>query len=128
MKTSLKQKQQGLTLISWLIIFAIGGFFILLGMKLVPIYLENQSVKSIVESLRNDSKARGESAAGVKKLIYKRLKINSIYDFPKDNIKIKKTKNRLLVDITYDKIEPIFANISVMVSFSEKLDIEYISN
>lgn len=123
-----KNKQQGLTLISWLIVFAIGGFFILLGLKLVPIYLENQSVKSVVESLRNDATVRGQTPSGIKKIIYKRLKINSVYDFPKDNIKIKKTKNQLIVDVTYDKIEPIFANISVMVSFSEKLDIEFISN
>jgi hypothetical protein len=125
---ALRKKQQGLTLISWLVIFAVGGFFILLGMKLVPIYLENQSVKSVVESLRNDADVRKADPMGVKKIIYKRLKINSIYDFPQDWIKIKKEKNRLVVDVTYDKIEPIFANISVMVSFSEKLDIEIIGN
>jgi hypothetical protein len=125
---ALRKKQQGLTFISWLVIFAVGGFFILLGMKLVPIYLENQSVKSVVESLRNDADVRKADPMGVKKIIYKRLKINSIYDFPQDWIKIKKEKNRLVVDVTYDKIEPIFANISVMVSFSEKLDIEIIGN
>jgi hypothetical protein len=118
--------QTGLTFISWLIILAVGGFFVLLTLKLVPIYLENQSVKSVVKSLNNDPLVRKESAQGVRQIINKRLKINSVYDFPQDNIKIKKSQNRLLVDVTYDKIEPIVANISVMVSFSEQLSIEIV--
>ncbi|MGD2118842.1 MAG: DUF4845 domain-containing protein [Chromatiales bacterium] len=118
------KRQDGLTFISWLIIFAVGGFFVLLGLKLVPIYLENQSVKSVVESLNNDPLVRKADTRGVYTLINKRLKINSIYDFPKENIKIKKTRNQLIVDITYDKIEPIVGNISVMVSFSEQLNVE----
>lgn len=120
----LKKNQSGLTFISWLIILAIGGFFVLLTLKLVPIYLENQSVKSVVQSLNQDPLVRKQTAHGVRKIIQKRLKINSVYDFPKEYIKIKKSKNKLIVDITYDRIEPIVANVSVMVSFSEKLDIE----
>ena len=118
------KRQTGLTFISWLVIFAVGGFFVLLGMKLVPIYLENQSVKSVVQSLNNDPLVRKTDARGVYKLINKRLKINSVYDFPKEFIKIKKSRNQLLVDVTYDRVEPIVGNVSVMVSFSEKLSVE----
>ena len=119
-----RKHQTGLTFISWLIVLAIGGFFVLLTLKLVPIYLENQSVKSVVKSLNNDPLVRKTDAKGVRKLINKRLKINSVYDFPKEFIKIKKSKNRLVVDITYDRIEPVVANVSVMVSFSEKLSVD----
>ena len=122
-----RKHQTGLTFISWLIVLAIGGFFVLLTMKLVPIYLENQSVKSVVKSLNNDPLVRNTDARGVRKLINKRLKINSVYNFPQDNIKIKKSQNRMTVDITYDRIEPIVANISVMVSFSEKLTVDIVS-
>jgi hypothetical protein len=121
--------QKGLTFLSILIILAIGGFFVLLTLKIVPIYLENQSVKAIVAGMNEDAqRLRNKTVSGVKKEIKKRMKINSIYDFPKDAIKIKKDKNRLLVDITYDRIKPIFHNISVMVSFSEKLEINYEGN
>lgn len=120
----LKKQQAGLTFISWLIIFAIGGFFILLTLKLVPIYLENQSISSVVKSLNQDPLVRKQTAQGVRKLIVKRLKINSVYDFPKEWIKIKKTRNRLKVDITYNREELIVANVYVVVKFSEQLDIE----
>ena len=123
---ALRQKQQGLTFISWLIILAIGGFFVLLTLKIVPIYLEHQSVQNIVQGLTTDAKLRKEfvSPKEVSDIIWKRMRIESLYDFPKDAFKIKKTKDRLLIDVTYDRVEPIFANISVMVSFSEKVEIE----
>ena len=117
-------KQSGLTFITLVLILGIFGFFVLLTLKIVPIYLENNSVSQIVQGLKNDPEIRKASAKKVRELIKRRMKINSIYDFPKENIKIKKTKNRLKVDVTYDKIEPIFANISVLVSFSDVVDIE----
>jgi len=123
---NMKNRQQGLTFITWMLILAIGGFFVLLTLKLVPIYLENQSVKAIVQALADNPKVRSEkqTVAGIKELIRKGFRINNIYDFPKDAITVKKDKNRVLVDITYDRVEPIIHNVSVMVSFSEVLDLE----
>ena len=120
----LKNKQSGLTFISWLIILAIGGFFVLLALKLVPIYLENQSINSVIKSLESDPIARRGTVGDIRNLIRKRFRINGIYDFDLKQIKIKKTRNRMAVDLTYDRIEPIVANVSVMVSFSEKVDVE----
>ena len=119
----LGKKQSGLTFISWLIILAVGGFFVMLGMKLTPIYLENQSVKSVVKSFQGDPLLRKNDAKGIRKLIKRRMKINSIYDFPQEAIKIKKTKNQLKLDITYEREEPIVANIFVVVKFSEKINV-----
>jgi hypothetical protein len=124
-----KARQKGLTFLSILIILAIGGFFVLLALKITPIYLENQSIKSIVAGLNDDAqRLRNKTVSGVKKEIQKRFRINSIYDFPKDGYKIKKEKNKLVIDFTYDRVEPIVHNISVMVSFSDKLEIDYSGN
>ncbi|MBT8440357.1 MAG: DUF4845 domain-containing protein [Gammaproteobacteria bacterium] len=122
----LQKNQKGLTFISWLIILAIGGFFVLLALKLTPIYLENQGVKSVVQSLNNDPLIRKTDSRGIRNIIKKRMKINSIYDFPKDAIKIKKTKTRLNVDITYNKEEKIVANVYVLVKFSEQLSVDIV--
>ena len=122
----LQKNQKGLTFISWLIILAVGGFFVMLGLKLTPIYLENQGVKSVVKSLNNDPLIRKTDTRGVRKIIKNRMKINSIYDFPKDAIKIKKSKTRLNVDITYNKEEKIVGNVYVLVKFSEKLSVDIV--
>jgi len=117
-------KQSGLTLITIILIMAVFGFFVLLALKITPIYIENNSVKTVLHKLENDASVKRKTVAGIRKMIAHGFRINSIYDFPKENIKIKKTKNRLIIDLTYDKVEPIVANVSVMVSFSDKIDME----
>ena len=48
------KKQQGMTLTGWLVVIAIGLFFALSGLKIIPVYLENFTVKDVVESLKNE--------------------------------------------------------------------------
>jgi len=117
-------KQSGLTFLTIVLIMAVFGFFVLLALKITPIYIENNSVKTVLHKLENDASVKRKTVAGIRKMIAHGFRINSIYDFPKENIKIKKTKNRLIIDLTYDKVEPIVANVSVMVSFSDKIDME----
>jgi hypothetical protein len=123
---ALRKKQQGLTFISWLVILAVGGFFVLLTLKLVPIYLEHQSVKAIIEGLKTDPSLRKEvvTPKTISDTIWRKARVESLYDFPRDAIKIKKTKDKLQIDLVYDRVEPIFANISVMVSFEEHEEVE----
>ena len=37
-------RQKGMTMLSWLVVLAILVFFILIGIKMVPTYLENYSI------------------------------------------------------------------------------------
>ena len=86
------RKQCGMTMLSWLIVLAVVVFFILVGIKMVPTYLENYSIKQVLENMQNDRKVRTMSPAEMKKSFFKRLKINSVYEFDRNAIKIKKEK------------------------------------
>ena len=116
----MQRNQQGLTAISWLVIIAVAGFFIMIGLKLVPISLQHMSIQSVIEGLNDDPLVRGKGSREVRDMIYKRFKINGIYDFPKEELSVKKKGNEVFVDVTYERREPVVANISVVVSFSEK--------
>ena len=59
------QRQQGVTFIGWIVILAIVGFFVLLGLRLGPVYLENFSVKQALASLENDPEAHNLPHGGV---------------------------------------------------------------
>ena len=47
-------RQTGLTAISIVVILVIAAFFIMLALRLAPIYLENFKVSSHLESLKNE--------------------------------------------------------------------------
>ena len=112
--------QRGLTLISWMVVIGVAVFFVIMGMKLVPIYLENYSVKTILKSVEEDRGSAQRSPREIRDGIMKRLKINGVYDFDPAVIKIKKDKGRTQINVDYDVRKNMVGNIDVIVSFQEK--------
>ena len=47
-----------MTLISWLIVISIALFFTLIGMKMVPTYLENYAIVQVLENMTTDRSVR----------------------------------------------------------------------
>ncbi|MFC1684668.1 DUF4845 domain-containing protein [Pseudomonadota bacterium] len=120
------KKQRGMTGLGWLTVLFLIGFFAFLALKLIPIYLEHHSIKSVIMSLNQEPQITKKSPAEVRKLILKRLKINSVYDFKKEYLKIKKGGGVMTVSVVYDVREPMIGNVDILVAFKEK--VEFVSH
>ncbi len=125
MKRGLK-RQRGMTLTGWMTVIALILFFAMLGMKIGPIYLENLTVKDVVESLKDEPLITKRSASQVKSMIMKRLDINGVYDLKSDHVKVKKSPGIMKVSIDYQVQKKMVGNIDILVTFSDQ--IELISN
>ena len=112
-------RQSGMTMMSWLIVLGILVFFMLIGIKMVPTYLENYSIKQVLENMENDRKVRSMTPGEMKKSFMKRLKINSVYEFDRDAIKIKKEKFGTKFSVDYEIRKPVAGNVSIVMVFSE---------
>lgn len=113
------KRQRGMSMISWLIVLAVAVFFILIGIKMVPTYLENYSIRQVLTNMENDRSVRAMSPAEMRNSFIKRIKINSVYDFDRDSIKIKKEKNGTLFAVDYEIRKPVAGNVAIVMSFSE---------
>lgn len=125
MESGLK-KQKGMTLTGWMTVIALILFFAMLGMKIGPIYLENLTVKDVVESLKDEPLITKRSSSQVKSMIMKRLNINSVYDLKSDNVTVKKSPGIMKVSIDYQVQKKLVGNMDILVTFSD--EIELISN
>ena len=112
-------KQNGMTMISWLVVLGIVVFFILIGIKMIPTYLENYSIKQVLTNMENDRAVRSMSPAEMKQSFMKRLKINSVYEFDRNAIQIKKEKNGTRFEVSYEIRKPVAGNVSIVMAFSE---------
>jgi predicted membrane protein len=113
------KRQRGMSMISWLVVLAVAVFFILIGIKMVPTYLENYSIRQVLTNMENDRSVRAMSPAEMRNSFIKRIKINSVYDFDRDSIKIKKEKNGTLFAVDYEIRKPVAGNVAIVMSFSE---------
>ncbi|MDX1593071.1 MAG: DUF4845 domain-containing protein [Gammaproteobacteria bacterium] len=120
--TTTRGRQQGLTFWGYFAILVILGFFVLIGLKLTPIYLEYTRVAKQVESLKEQGGLESAAAVQVKKLLLRRFSIDDI-DIPVDQIKIEKKEREVKLQIVWEKRTHMMGNVDALVSF--KIDEEF---
>ncbi len=109
--------QQGLTFISIIFILGLIAFFVLLALKIVPIYLNHSKVVnaiSAVESLDNVEKMSKREIQGA---LNKRFGMNYVVNVEREDITITKRANYVKVEIEYENVEKLFGNLSVLIEF-----------
>jgi Tfp pilus assembly major pilin PilA len=122
MAISLKH-QQGLTLISIIFILGLIGFFTLLTLKIVPIYLDHGKVTSALTALKQLPDIQTKSEAEIRESLVKRFNINYVYDVTKDDIKIIKHGTYLKVDIEYETVVKLAGNLSALAEFHDSFEV-----
>ncbi|MET0092393.1 MAG: DUF4845 domain-containing protein [Sedimenticola sp.] len=120
------KKQSGMTGLGWLTVIALVLFFSLLTIKIAPIYMEHYTVKSVVMSLKEEPLITKKTSGEIKKLIFKRLKVNGVYDMDKKAVSIKKTPGLIKVSVAYTVQEKLVGNMELLVTFAD--EVELVSN
>lgn len=116
-------KQKGLTFISWLIILGIVLFNGIIALNIVPVYINDHSVKTLMRNLEMDSTVRGKTAKDLKQTITKRLRINNVYSVSKEHISVKKAKTGYLIRIEYEPRGKLIGNLDYIVTFKHEATI-----
>lgn len=124
MSANLMARQRGMTMISWLVVLTIAMFFILVSVKMIPTYLENYSISQVLKGLQDDRNSQGLSRAGVKRTVLKRFKINGVYDFREENLKITPVKNGLNISADYEVRKHVLGNVYIVMTFTESVDLK----
>lgn len=117
----MNKKQRGATFITWLFGAAVAIFLAILTMKLVPIYVEHESVKSMVDDIAADSNMKNANKRVIRTKIDKVLNINSMDDQlrAKDFVieRVKGSKDRRELKVEYEVRKPWMANLDFVVKF-----------
>ncbi len=116
------KNQHGLTLISIVFLLGLIGFFVLLTLKVVPIYLDHGKVKSALEALKATPDIQTKSEFEIRDSLTKRFNINYVYDVTKDDIKVIKHGNYVKVDIEYETVVKLIDNLSLLAEFHDSFE------
>jgi hypothetical protein len=121
--TGLRHTQHGMTLIGWVIVLALIGFFGLLGLRLVPVYLDNYTVQSVLKSLQLEPEITKKTPLEIRRLIEKRLYINYITVVEPKQFSVEQKGGRTTVGVDYEVQRPFIGNIYLLVKFSDSEEI-----
>lgn len=111
--------QSGVSLMGLIVVSALLIVVALVGMKVVPAYMEFMSVKKVLSAMKQEP-LDTMSASEIKKSFDKRATIAYISVIKGSDLTIEKTSSGTDVNVEYQVIEPIAGNISVLIDFSTR--------
>ncbi|NOQ88429.1 MAG: DUF4845 domain-containing protein, partial [Gammaproteobacteria bacterium] len=121
---SLKSKQRGLTMISWMVVLVFFIFIAVMLMNILPVYMTDATVATVMENLPDDDTAKRTSAKNLRSLVHKRLTINSVYSIKPEYIKVKKGRGENIVLIEYEPRGTLVGSLDYIVSFKHEARIK----
>ena len=119
----MRNRQMGVTAIGWLFLLTPLAVVIYAGIHLAPVYLNYMKVVKAMEGTVGELKAGGVSPQSIRTAIDKHFEIDMVeYPTTKD-MKITKDGASWIVESQYDDDAPLFANLSLHVTFDKKVKI-----
>jgi hypothetical protein len=111
------RKQNGLTLIGFVMVLAIVIFVAFIGMKIGPIYMEYYSVVSAMNGVASERGSARLSPYDIRVKVLNRLYVS----YSAENIKEKHIKivrrNGVNLRIAYEVRKPVIGNLDVVAKF-----------
>ena len=116
-------RQRGMTPIGWVLVFLLIAFFVLIGLKLVPIYLESFSVGSVISDLKNEPGISSMTPSQIISIIERRLDVNMVETVSADDIYVESFGGTMTITADYEVRENMLGNVDVVVSFNKSVEV-----
>jgi len=115
-----KSRQKGLTAGGWLLVLILIWFFVILTLRLFPIYYNHFKIKGVVESFTEERDLYDMSRSRMIAIINKRLNISLAEGFKPEHLVIKlKNSGNKEIHITYEDRRQIFGDLDVVATFDD---------
>jgi hypothetical protein len=108
-----------MTLLSFVIVLGLVGFFAYIGMKLFPMYSEYYAVKQAIRGLQAEPGIANQDPGRIKNLFFRRLDISYSDNVKPDDVKLERSQNGPGWEMTvnYEVRKALVANLDVVGRF-----------
>lgn len=121
MRTMNIKKQDGMTLIGFIIVLGFVIFISFIGMKIAPIYMEYYGVVSAMNGVANERGSANLSPYDIRVRVLNRLYVSYSADNVKEqNIKLVR-RNGVHLRIAYEVRKPVIGNLDVIATFDRSV-------
>ncbi|HCI14087.1 MAG TPA: DUF4845 domain-containing protein [Gallionellaceae bacterium] len=111
-------KQRGLSFSGFLFGAVVLIMVSIVGLKLIPAYMENATIKNLFVTIASDPEMQGATAGAIKMSYSKRASIENVQAITADDIDIEKADGDLVLSASYAVKVPLVANISLYLDFN----------
>jgi len=125
MRTHVTQK--GITMIGFVIMLCVVGFFAYAAMKLVPVYSEYFGIVKAMKQLQTEPNIETKSIDEIRALLNVKFSVQYVDDntIPKGGYQLVTENGQRSLRIAYDKDIPFVYNVDMLVHFSKTVDLAH---
>jgi hypothetical protein len=116
----LAKHQAGMTAIGWMIMIVLVGFLAIFFIKLVPVYIESFTVRSVITGLGKEAGGDFSTVQNVREAIDRRFSINSVTSVEANEVIIEPSEAGFSLSLDYEVRVPFVYNIELVAKFSEQ--------
>jgi len=120
---NLPNQQRGMTGIGWLLSISILVMVLMIAIKLIPAYIDQFNVSSVLSSLKSEPGIGNMTGGEVTATILKRLDINMVKDVTPEDIYISQEGNSRIIEIEYQVQRNVFGNVDVLIRFNNRIEV-----
>ena len=119
MKRSDFQRQRGMTILGMILVIIMVAFVALIGMKVIPMYIQYYSIKSTIESVPKEPMLALMTPTDIQKAIDRRFTIGYVENVKASDLKIRNERNIRVLELKYDDERELFYGLYVMLKVNE---------
>jgi len=119
----MRNRQRGVTAIGWLFLLTPVAIVVYAAIRAAPVYLNYMKVAKAMDQAGGELKSGGATPQTIRATIDKHFEIDMV-DYPTTkDMKITKDGGVWLVESQYDDDAPLFANVSLHITFDKTVRI-----
>lgn len=113
----MRRQQRGVTFVGMIFIAGLIVIGAILGLKLVPAYIEYATIKSTLRELARSPDARSGSPRDLQVAFNKRAQIDDIRVVTGDDIEVSKEGDQVILTAAFSTKVQLFGNLSACIDF-----------
>lgn len=114
----MRRGQSGISLMGFVIVLIVVGFFAYMAMRLIPMYSEYSSITKALDATVQDPAINSADVNKIRDMISRHFETSYVESIQPEDILIKRPPNGgVELSVKYDASKPFFYNISLVGHF-----------
>lgn len=120
---ALQRKQRGITLIGFIVILGVVGFFAYIILKLFPVYSEYYGVMQAMKAVQAEPGIAGKTPDMIRASLDRKLYISYVTSVKPNNVRITRTGGGYLLNVKYEVRGNLVYNLDFVAVFDKTVDL-----
>lgn len=111
----MRHNQRGISFIGFIVVLAVVGFFLFLGMRIGPTYLEYFTIRKAVDQVAAETTTLEPGA--IREAMRRRMQIDYSANFKPEFVRLQREGNEVKLVLSYEVREPLIYNLDFVATF-----------